>query len=64
MSDGVYMVKETVIRISTPNQNGVEHRVYKIKATTEVRKITCRRSNLAVMLAMREALDSSNRKLN
>lgn len=32
------MVKEMVIRISTPNQNGIEHKIYKIEATKKVKK--------------------------
>lgn len=58
------MVKEMVIRISTPNQNGIEHKIYKIEATKKVKKITCRKDNLGLMLAMNKVLDSSNRKFN
>lgn len=58
------MVKEMVIRISTPNQNGIEHKIYKIEATKKVKKITCRKNNLGFMLAMNKVLDSSNRKFN
>lgn len=58
------MVKEMVIRISTPNQNGIEHKIYKIEATKKVKKITCRKDNLGLMLAMNKVLNSSNRKFN
>ncbi len=58
------MVKETIIRISTPNQNGVEHKIYKVKLSPKAKKIMCRKSNLAIVLAMNEVLNSFNRELN
>ncbi len=58
------MVKETIIRISTPNQDGIEHKIYRVKSAPKPRKIICKKSNLAFVLAINSALNPSNREFN